>query len=539
MKWNAGGLLVVAAALFLSAGLGWRGLAEPDEGRCAAMAAAMVDSGDWLTPRLYDRAHFNKPPLLYWTMAASMTLFGKNEWAARITPAAAALLTLLLTYALARRLYNERVAIAATLVLVSSPLFAAMARIVDPNMLLTFLTTAALWAALAWFQDRRWRHLVAFYAAIALSFLAKGPVGLAIVGLTLLGYGLKRRDGWPWAGLWNTPLALLCASVSLGWYLAACLQNPELFSFFVRRELVERVFTDVHDRGEPMYFYALLLPAAVLPWLPFVVRGAAASLRTFRTDAPSRLLAMWILLPAILFTLASSKMPTYILPLLPPLAIWAGSAIAAHDAHRLPLGPCLPALLLAPALPVALHVYGQRAYGWEPAFGPADVLPALILLAALAAALLARPPRLRTAAAAVALMAAYLACDAAVAKNETRMGAHTTTRGIARVLAAHIRPGDRVVLYDRHPRGLDFYLDHPVSIPTFKFEIQLPSDLQRLAGYLYDDSQDVMDWFDSTQRVFVLTAAWGRGDLERRTKTRPVDVYRDSKYILVCNRTVE
>ena len=115
---RAGWLVFVVAALFLF--LGTRGLNEPDEGRYAEIAREMVVTGEWLVPHLNGFEHFQKPPLLSWFTAASIRVFGANEWAARLPSALAALGVVLLTYGIARRIFDRAVAVAAALVLVSS-----------------------------------------------------------------------------------------------------------------------------------------------------------------------------------------------------------------------------------------------------------------------------------------------------------------------------------------------------------------------------------------------------------------------------------
>src|SRR5262245_54094140 len=128
-------LLLVLLVLALFWRLGSCGLTEPDEGRTAGIGLEFYESGTWLVPRLYDLAQFNKPPLVYWACAVAYKIFGVNEWAARLPAALAALGTLLLTRAIARRLYGDREALATALVLLTAPLFFVMARIIDPNMM--------------------------------------------------------------------------------------------------------------------------------------------------------------------------------------------------------------------------------------------------------------------------------------------------------------------------------------------------------------------------------------------------------------------
>ncbi|MFH0907682.1 MAG: glycosyltransferase family 39 protein [bacterium] len=516
--------------------LGERGLNEPDEGRCAGIANEMYRSGDWLTPRLYNQGHFNKPPLLYWSSAALFHVAGVNETTARLPAALAGLATLLLTWLIGRRMFDTDTAFGAGLILLTSPLFFAMSRLIDPNMLLTCWITLAMWAAIAWIQDGRRIHLWIFYIAIALSFLTKGPVGVAIASLALAGYALRRPESLPWRPfLAAGPLAVGFV-LALSWFFVVALRNPDLFDFFLRQELFDRIFTKQHHRGEPVLFYFAIIPAAMLPWLPAMLRSIAQAAKQFRTDWAVRLLSFWVLLPTIMFSLAGSKMPAYILPLLPPLALLAAHALLRTPVpawfSRVQLGT---AVTVALALPLVMAIHEGRIHGWQhPVWTASDAL--WLLPAALAAgAYMFTKGVHRITACAVVLLCAFLLTLGVMTRNELKIGPHTTVRGMCRVLQSQLQPGDRVALLARFPRGLSFYLDHPITIPEDKFELQVPSDRERLKDTLFSDPIEVYQWFDSTQRVFLITNDKAVSNMMTVVRTKPHEVYRDDRYLAVRN----
>src|SRR5882672_3844015 len=131
-RWVAGALLVCALVWFV--GLEYRGLFMPDEGRYADIARAMLDTGDWVTPRLNGIKYFEKPPLQYWATAVAFKLFGENEYAARLYIGLAGLATILITAFAASRIYGVEHAVATALVLVSSPYVMALGGIVTLDM---------------------------------------------------------------------------------------------------------------------------------------------------------------------------------------------------------------------------------------------------------------------------------------------------------------------------------------------------------------------------------------------------------------------
>lgn len=313
-------------AILLFWNLGGRGLNDPDEGRYASVALRMLDTGDWMHPVFMGRPHLTKPPLTYWAMAVSFRLFGANEWAARLPAALAAFGVLLLTASLAYRWYGPPAARNAVLLLATAPLFFGIARLADPNMLLTFWILLAFWA---WETFRRtgsrWSQGL-FYIALGLGFFTKGPVGPV---LTLFGVAAFNRWGDPELpkrriGSW---LGVLCAAMlGLWWFVALVAENRELLRYWIGHELVARVASPALKRNEPFWFFFVILPAGFLPWLPLL-----ASLTRQRQRAPwpwpVRPLLIWVAAALTLFTLSRSKLPTYILPLLPLLALLASAAL--------------------------------------------------------------------------------------------------------------------------------------------------------------------------------------------------------------------
>ena len=185
-KWGLPALTLVTF-FFL---LGTRSLNEPDEGRYSEIAREMIETGDWLVPHLWYLPHLDKPPMTCWLVAASMKLFGQNEWAARLPAALAGISGVWAAFLLGSSLGGRRVGFWSALILQSSLLYFAMARMLTPDI---FVTQFVAWAM--YFFWRSWRALnpesripnsefllwhLAGWAAIALGFLTKGPIALAI-----------------------------------------------------------------------------------------------------------------------------------------------------------------------------------------------------------------------------------------------------------------------------------------------------------------------------------------------------------------------
>ncbi|MDB6163844.1 MAG: hypothetical protein JWL98_1276 [Xanthomonadaceae bacterium] len=329
-------LALTLALLFL----GQRGIWDPDEGRYTNAALHMLDSGNWVEPhRSQNIGHWTKPPLTYWAIATSVGVFGRNAWAARLPAALSYLLCVWLAWRIARRLAPQS-ADQAGLVYATMLFPIGAAQLITTDYVLAACETLAMWAFIearfgAPTHARRW--IAAMWAAFALAFLDKGPPGLlpllAVAAFDLATPGRVRPRVLQWQGL------LLFAGLAAPWYVAVTVRNPGLLDYFLGKEVVGRVASDDFSRhGEWYGWLAIYVPTLLLgalPWTPSLLRWARTlpgNVREWRTaegrrqDAAGLLLALWVLLPLLVFCISRSRLPLYILPLFVPLAV-----LAAHQ----------------------------------------------------------------------------------------------------------------------------------------------------------------------------------------------------------------
>ena len=531
--------LYIVAAAFLLWGLGSRGLNEPDEGRVAGIGYEMYRSGDLIIPTLYDRPAFNKPPLVYWLLTASYDVFGVNEFAARLPAATAAFLTLILAVLIARRLFDNRTALFSGWILLSSPVFFAMSRIIDYNMVLTFWVTLATWSALAWIQDDRPLHRWIFYIALGFAFLTKGPVGPVIVCLGLLGYRFLRPAEAAWRPVFHLPGFVLFLGISLPWFLHVTARYPELWQHFIGDEIINRVASDTHQRSQPFGYYFLILPAAVLPWLPAFLRATLMVKREWKASGALVFLASAVAFPFILFSLSTSKLPTYILPLLPATAILiAATLIRNSSGGAIPKRQLIWATLCAAATPAIVALLGAHKHGWDVWFTPWSLtLWAAVLVAPW---LVSRRQDLMWPVVATCLLLSFHLVETLVLRNESRLEAHTSSRIIANVLKGELRDDDRLALLQRHPRGLRFYLQREMYTPVYKFTTPVKDD-SRWNRFAYNEPGDVFRMFaDDSKRMFVVTNRKVAHQLEDEIVKRPIrTLLHNDRFVVVSNERLE
>ena len=309
-------------------------LFEPDESRYAQIPREMLAHGEWIVPTLQGEPYLDKPPLVYWLIMLSYQLFGVSALSARLVPALAVHLTILLSYLFARRWLGEKSAFRGAMVLTLAPAFLGMGRLLILDGVLALWTTLSLFAGFEAIRggaiQRRWWLLAC--VACGLGFLTKGPVALLlfvppILAFAWLNGGCARLDRWAWL-----TLAGFVLLVNLPWYVAACVRQPDFARYFLwEHNIVRFVAPFDHPRGVWFYIPVLLLgllPGSllILPFVRFLLSGQAETAARRSPELGFLLLASgWCLL---FFSLSGCKLPTYILPAFPSLALALGCFLA-------------------------------------------------------------------------------------------------------------------------------------------------------------------------------------------------------------------
>ena len=324
-------LLASLAALLFLPGLGNHSLWNPDEPRYAEVAREMLASGDWAVPHVNGRLYAQKPPLHFWLIAAvGATRGGVDEVAARLPTALAAIGTILLVFALGRRLFGERAAWYAVAAFATGLKILRQGRFGQIDMLLVFLVTLAVWAWVRAEQlyeagDTRPHHLW-FFAAAGFATLAKGPVGLLPPLLSILAFAALTRDGSIVRRLrLGRGLLIWLAVIALWLGPATISAGGEYFRQMVFKQNVTRYANPWHHR-QPWYYYftvilgdffpwSLLLPGAwLVAWRELTGRGRRWWLFTLA----------WVVVTVVFFSLSPGKRTVYVLTMYPAMALAVG-----------------------------------------------------------------------------------------------------------------------------------------------------------------------------------------------------------------------
>ena len=457
-------VLVVTAALALGWNLNGYRLLDPDEGRNAEVAREMSVTHDYVVPHLNGLPYLDKPIVYFAAAAVLMQALGPSETTARLPAYVATLATIALLVWFARRRWGAPAGWLAGLAFATMPLTLAYAHTAIFDSTLALCITAAMtcfleeWTALAW-------------AAIGLGAITKGPVAIFVPLVAVIPFALV--TGRPLRRLVSWRAGAAFAVVALPWFVAATIRLPEFPHYAFVVETFQRFTTTSFHRTAPVWYYLPILPVAAFPWVVPAVAGlkrwrAAWAARHEPRAREAIWLACWVLGPLLLFTLNRSKLPQYVLPLLPAFALAAARALAADGARVGWRGYAAGAALAGAAfltIPIRL-VAALPLTSAERAAIPtvALTLGVSLVVSAMGIAIAARRDRTELVALSYAIVVMSLPFSTGPllrAVGEDRSAAQ---------LAATIRPavesGARVLGVAAYPPSLPFYLGQRIGIAT-------------------------------------------------------------------------
>jgi 4-amino-4-deoxy-L-arabinose transferase-like glycosyltransferase len=318
--------LMLLALAWLALTMGVRPLALPDEGRYVSVAWEMITSGNWLYPTLNGLPFFHKPPLFYWITAGSLSLFGIHEWASRLASLLGAGVAAFALYGFALRQKGKAVARLTLLVLVTMPFSFLGAQFANLDMLVAgFIGVSIVLAAEAALNANRnqaYRGLLAgAYVAAALGVLSKGLIGIVLPAMVIVVWlAWSRRLALLSQLIWLPGLALF-ALVAVPWFVAMQMRFPDFLHYFFVYQHFQRFTESGFNNPQPFWFYPLAILVLMLPWSWWL----PAALKRSQPEAESgptilSLMWIWVLVIVGFFSIPSSKLVGYVLPVLPPLA---------------------------------------------------------------------------------------------------------------------------------------------------------------------------------------------------------------------------
>jgi 4-amino-4-deoxy-L-arabinose transferase-like glycosyltransferase len=476
-------LLLLAVVLIWFGNLEYRKLLKPDEGRYAEIPREMVKSGDWTTPRLNELKYFEKPPLQYWATAVAYEAFGEHQWTSRLWTALTGFAGILLAWFAGTRLFGREAGLYAALLLGSSMLYAAMAHLNTLDMGVTFFITLGIFSLLLAQKAeqaasrRNWMLLA--WAGLALAVLSKGLMGLILPGAALFLYSVFNRDITIWKRMHWVSGLLVFLLIAAPWFILVIKANPEFFDRFFIYEHYTRFTTKVHGRYQPWYYFVPILLLGMLPWTALMfdalLRTWKSGARVAKVFSPERFLLVWAVFIYLFFSVSGSKLPSYLLPMFPALALLMGKLLAEMSARRL-FWLTVPSLLvvgmifciipfaakMAADTPLQLQMYGNYEVWLMIAVG--------IWVAALAASLWLLRKEKKMIAVAVLAFASLIAVQLSTSGYNT-IARERSAYHIADAIQSYVKPEIPFYSILYYEQTLPFYIKHTFTLVQYQDEM--------------------------------------------------------------------
>jgi len=481
-----------------------RPMLDPDEGRYAEIPREMVASGDWVTPRLDGLKYFEKPALQYWATAALYSVVGLSNWSSRLWTVGLGFACLPLIYGWLTRLYDRRAALAAVAILAMSPYFGVVSHLDLLDASFTFWMCATVLAfTLAQSapqrsgEERGW--MLVSWTAAALAVLTKGIVVFVLAGGTLIAYSVAERDSRPWRRLHVVLGVPLFLALAAPWFILVSLRNSDFASFFFVHEHFQRFLTREAQRVEPWWYFLALLVVGALPWLAALGRAALAAWRDSSLNLqfkPLKFLVLFSVVTLVFFSISSSKLATYILPMFPLLAAFTGVAVTGRAGFLSRSTAVAAGLALFVA--AGLLVYSQHRDGLIPRQAVAWAIAAAVAaLAAVAAGWKTRPL-------AVALLFVFI--WQALLCEYTVIPPSRSAYALVQAVAPDVHPGTALYSVGEYRQTIPPYLGRTLILVDFKGSGELDfgeeSEPGRQTASLeqfvrtWDASNDAIAFFD-------------------------------------------
>lgn len=527
-------LLTMGIALAFGLFLGTRPLSVPDEGRYAEIPREMLVLHDFVTPHLNGIKYFEKPPLFYWLQAGAIKVLNpliqteqtwnkpKNahyspsisEWTVRLPNAILALLGCLLVYASGRILFERRAGLLSAIILASSLLYFALARMVTLDMTLSICLSGSLLAFLvAVNQSPSLGRRFLFYSAYmfaGLAVLAKGLIGI-VFPMLIIGLWVLLTNQWRLLKQCHLPTGiLLFLSIVLPWHILVQSRNPEFFQFYFVDQQFLRYSTLIAQRYQPDWFFIPIFIAGFLPWVCFLPQAIAIQFprnwQQFKEKNNYIFLLLWVGIIFIFFSFSHSKLIPYILPIFPALALLTGQYLSNHwqQNRHIKWGYiAVPLVWLGLGGIGILYVANDATITLSQAarfFLTAGY--SFFLLTSIVASCFAilKKSKIAFASLAIGSVISFLIVSVGIPQLDTR-----SIKPLVFVLKPLLKPGDKIVAYYDYYQDLPFYLKQRVYTVNMGGELTFGMQHQDTRHWMLHDANFWPMW-KSSQQVYMITS---------------------------------
>ncbi|NOX76726.1 MAG: glycosyltransferase family 39 protein [Gammaproteobacteria bacterium] len=307
-------LLLVAIAVSFYFNIYAVPLFDLDEGAFSEATREMFERGDFISTYLDGNPRYDKPILIYWLQAASVFVFGFNEFGFRLPSAVAATLWVLAVFAFVRRVRDERSGLMAAIITATAFEVSVMAKAATADALLNLFIACSLFCIYLYWKERERRWLLLTFALIGLGFLTKGPVSVLVpLAVSFLFFAVS-RELKTWFKLVFNPLGIgIFLIIAMPWYVAQYLKEGDAFiqGFFFKHN-IDRFSNSMEQHGGGIFYYLPVVLVAVLPFTTALIRSLFHVKQLWRDDL-TRFALLWFTFVLVFFSLSGTKLPHYVL----------------------------------------------------------------------------------------------------------------------------------------------------------------------------------------------------------------------------------
>jgi len=536
-------MLVMSILWFVM--LGQRDLIDPDEGRYAEISREMVVSGNWTTPRLNDLKYFEKPALQYWMTAISFKVFGFSNMAARFWVALISLLGAFFMAYVAKRLYGSQAGFYAFITLLSGLMYMVMGHITALDMSVSVFLAIGI-GALVIAQTQRNEPLklrnwmLLGWVALAFAVLSKGLIGIVLPGIAMVFYTLWQRDWKLWTQLHLGKGLFLFLLITVPWFVKVSQENPEFAQFFFIHEHFERFTTEQHGRNEPLWYFLPLLLVGAAPWFGTALQALVRPGFSWRIQSGSVFNAerfMWTYIVGLFlfFSVGSSKLPPYILPMFPILAILMGKKLAEKKSLWLEKTTlAITLLIISAGIYQVTRVTGHESASALLAYRDWIIASAIIFAIALVKALIVRDKSISLS---VMAVLSLLGFQLLLWGFDTQ-SRHRSAYEMATAVRKHLDNDITVPIYSvgAFNHSVTFYLQRPVTLVQYKGELEMGIE-QEPEKWISNWKEFSQQWNNAEQAVAIFDMKTYPDVYQTRMEQLPMNViYQDILKIAVAKQ---
>ena len=560
-------LLAACIALVFGLFLGTRPLSVPDEGRYAEIPREMLVLHDFVTPHLNGIKYFEKPPLFYWLQAGAIKVFNPliiqtehalqpkrnhylssiSEWTVRLPNAIVALLGCLLVYASGRILFERRAGLLSAIILASSLLYFALARMVTLDMTLSICLSGSLLSFLvATNQSPSLGRRLLFYSAYlfaGLAVLTKGLIGIVFPSM-IIGLWILLSNQWRLLQQCYLPSGiLLFLLIVLPWHILVQSRNPEFFQFYFIDQQFLRYSTLIAQRYRPNWFFIPIFIAGFLPWVCFfpqaIVSHFPRNWQQFKEKNNYIFLLLWVGIIFLFFSFSHSKLIPYILPIFPALALLTGHYLSTHWQRNRAIKWGYIAI---PLVWLSLGSIGILYVVNDPSITLSQIARlfliigySVFLLNSIVASCFAiqKKPKMAFATLSIGSVISFLIVSMGIPQFDTR-----SIKPLVVVLKPLLKPRDKIVAYHDYYQDLPFYLNQRVFTVNVDGELTFGMQHQDTRHWMLQDANFWPQW-NSLHDIYMIASKETYQQLKQQKKYLIYLIAKTPQDVLLSNHPID